>query len=219
MTTFNAAVIDQPNFRIHDFEPLNRRNPFITDIQYLALEAGVASGASLLISSPKSTGKKWIGWGAAATCFEKGGSVLYLAGSDDEAGLAFENAKRFFLQSDQTGIVAANLLLALEAGIQDGNGEIAESSIGGRLAITTYDSFLNLDIEVGGIGLVICHDLEFPDKWKSSSIKLCLAMAETCVKNSIQFLVMNSTTGPEAHSAEFSRCLKIGYVHSDVLDQ
>ncbi len=53
--------------------------PSLTDIQYEALEAGVARGESILVCAPTSTGKTLIGWWAIASAILAGGRAVYLA--------------------------------------------------------------------------------------------------------------------------------------------
>ncbi len=50
--------------------------PHVTDIQYEALEAGVARGTSILVSAPTSTGKTLIGWWTIAAAIESGHSTV-----------------------------------------------------------------------------------------------------------------------------------------------
>src|SRR5260221_8248665 len=51
---------------------------FLTDVQYEALHVGVASGTSVLVSAPTSTGKTLIGWWAIASAVASGGRAVYL---------------------------------------------------------------------------------------------------------------------------------------------
>lgn len=72
--------------------PLEAGTPSLTDVQFEALEASVARGTSILVSSPTSTGKTLVGWWAIASAIENGGRAVYLVSHRALAKQKFDEA-------------------------------------------------------------------------------------------------------------------------------
>src|SRR5450432_2219520 len=81
--------------------------PFLTDIQYEALQAGVSVGSNVLVSAPTSTGKTLIGWWTIASAIAVGGRAVYLVSHRALAKQKFEEAQRLFLHGQLGGDRAA----------------------------------------------------------------------------------------------------------------
>ena len=128
--------------------PLANGQPLITDVQYAALEAGVATGKSLLVSAPTSTGKTLIGWWAIASAIKAGGRAVYLVSHRALAKQKFEEAQRLFLNGlfggDRSAIVCAT-----GDGVEDASGRKTNAPLAASVVIATYEKFLGC-LSVGG---------------------------------------------------------------------
>lgn len=116
-------------------------NPALTDAQYKALSEGVATGESMLVVSPTSTGKTQIAVWAMASALEKGFKCVYLVTHRALASQKFEDFGRLFKKSifnnDDTAIV-----LATGDYIIDCAGETPSDPLSAPLVIATYEKYL-----------------------------------------------------------------------------
>ncbi len=117
--------------------------PFITDIQYEALQAGVSEGASVLVSAPTSTGKTLIGWWTIASAIAAGGRAIYLVSHRALAKQKFEEAQRLFLKGPLGGDRAA-IVCATGDAVEDASGRKTNAPLA-----STYEKFLGC-LSVGG---------------------------------------------------------------------
>ncbi|MCY1218020.1 hypothetical protein D9M72_299530 [compost metagenome] len=85
--------------------------PAVSDVQYEALEAGVARGESVLVVSPTSTGKTQIALWAIAGGLERGCNTVYLVTHRALAKQKFEDFKSQLLDPFLGGN-AASLVVA-----------------------------------------------------------------------------------------------------------
>ncbi|ESX48510.1 DEAD/DEAH box helicase [Mesorhizobium sp. LSHC416B00] len=122
--------------------------PLLTDIQFEALEAGVARGESVLVSAPTSTGKTLIGWWTVASAIEAGHTAVYLVSHRALAKQKFEEAKRLFLndflENDRSAIVCAT-----GDSVEDAAGRKTNAPLSSVILVATYEKFLGC-LSVGG---------------------------------------------------------------------
>ncbi|MCW1994384.1 UNVERIFIED_ORG: helicase [Bradyrhizobium japonicum] len=120
----------------------------LTDIQYEALEKGVARGESVMVSAPTSTGKTLIGWWAIASAMERGGRAVYLVSHRALAKQKFEEAQRLFLGpmfgGDRSAIVCAT-----GDSVEDASGRKTSAPLSATVLVATYEKFLGC-MSVGG---------------------------------------------------------------------
>ncbi|MGO6678328.1 DEAD/DEAH box helicase [Rhizobium leguminosarum] len=130
--------------------PLLRRNSEgeieLTDIQFEALQAGVASGQSLLAIAPTSSGKTDIGLLAAASWLysgiTEGCKVVYLT---SHRALARQKFHEF---QDRLGplfsLAASEMVLATGDDVVDANGDPVSDAFSVPLVVATYEKYLNM---------------------------------------------------------------------------
>src|SRR6266404_2830954 len=121
---------------------------FLTDVQYEALHVGVASGTSVLVSAPTSTGKTLIGWWAIASAVASGGRAVYLVSHRALAKQKFEEAQRLFLATLFSGDRAA-IVCATGDGVEDASGRKTNAPMAAGILVATYEKFLGC-LSVGG---------------------------------------------------------------------
>ncbi len=123
-------------------------NAALTDIQFEALENGVARGESVLVCAPTSTGKTLIGWWSIASAIERGGRAVYLVSHRALAKQKFEEAQRLFLGSmfadDRSAIVCAT-----GDSVEDASGRKTNTPMSASILVATYEKFLGC-MSVGG---------------------------------------------------------------------
>jgi len=122
--------------------------PSITDIQYEALEAGVARGQSALISAPTSTGKTLIGWWTIAGAIEAGRTAVYLVSHRALAKQKFEEAQRLFLDGFLAGD-KSSIVCATGDSVEDAAGRKTNVPLSATILIATYEKFLGT-LSAGG---------------------------------------------------------------------
>lgn len=139
-----------PDFVMSSAEllPIHNSEPLLTDIQFDALAAGIATGGSVLVSAPTSTGKTLIGWWAIASTILDGGRAVYLVSHRALAKQKFEEAQRLFVRGplgdDRTAIVCAT-----GDGVEDASGRKTNAPLTATILIATYEKFLGC-LSVGG---------------------------------------------------------------------
>lgn len=122
--------------------------PLITDIQFEALESGVARGNSLLVSAPTSTGKTLIGWWTVASAIEAGYTAVYLVSHRALAKQKFEEAKRLFL-SDFLANDRSAIVCATGDSVEDAAGRKTNAPLSSVILVATYEKFPGC-LSVGG---------------------------------------------------------------------
>ncbi len=128
--------------------PRNNGDPSITDIQFEALESGVARGESVLVSAPTSTGKTLIGWWTIAGAIEAGKTAVYLVSHRALAKQKFEEAQRLFLDGYLGGDRSA-IVCATGDSVEDAAGRKTNAPLAATILIATYEKFLGT-LSVGG---------------------------------------------------------------------
>lgn len=122
--------------------------PFLTDAQFEALHAGVASGKDVLVSAPTSTGKTLIGWWTIASAVEAGGRAVYLVSHRALAKQKFEEAQRLFSENLLHGDLGA-IVCATGDGVEDASGRKTNAPLTATILIATYEKFLGC-LSTGG---------------------------------------------------------------------
>lgn len=153
----------------------------ITDIQFGALEAGVARGQSLIVSAPTSTGKTLIGWWAIASAIEQGKRAVYLVSHRALAKQKFEEVQKIFLKdfldNDRSSIVCAT-----GDGVEDCAGRRTSNPAAATILIATYEKYLSV-LSVGGPPTdltetcFVCDELQLVgDKHRGHNTELLLTL-------------------------------------------
>jgi helicase len=117
-------------------------DPCLTDIQYEALEQGVARGASLLVAAPTSTGKTLIGLWTIAQAVAAGARAIYLVSHRALAKQKFEE----ILATIGAGLLPNSLdrvVLATGDGVENGEGQGVTDPLDSDILIATYEKFLH----------------------------------------------------------------------------
>lgn len=157
----------------------------ITDIQYDALESGVALEANILAVAPTSTGKTNIAmWGLLSWLQnpEKNApSVVYLVSHKALARQKFEELQSILCDKYFGGDRSA-IVLATGDGVEDGTASVSAAPLDAPLLIATYEKYLGL---MSGTGikrdmsnvLVVCDEIQImSDKTRGRSVEILLTL-------------------------------------------
>src|SRR5215470_2912146 len=129
---------------------LIHRNPdgqiALTDIQYHALEKGVANGKNLLAVAPTSTGKTDVGLFAAAGWLARGladgARVVFLTSHRALARQKFAELRDRF--APLFALVPSEIVVATGDDVIDGNGDPSLDAFSAPLLVATYEKYLNM---------------------------------------------------------------------------
>lgn len=123
-----------------------------TDIQYAALEAGVAKGKSILAVAPTSSGKTDVGLFAAASWLHRGladgARVVFLTSHRALARQKYAELLTRF--APLFSLAPTEVVLATGDDVIDGNGDPASDAFAAPIIVATYEKYLNM---VAGAGL------------------------------------------------------------------
>jgi len=169
--------------------------PSLTDAQFEALEAGIAKGASVLVSAPTSTGKTLIGWWAIASAVKSGRRAVYLVSHRALAKQKFEEAQRLFLnpllENDR-----ASLVYATGDAVEDASGRKTSAPLSASILIATYEKFLGC-LSTGGPPrdlsdvTFVCDEVQLiGDKTRGKSVELLLTLLKRAKWN--QFVALSA---------------------------
>jgi helicase len=156
-------------------------SPALTDVQFDALAEGVATGTSLLVVSPTSTGKTQIAIWAIAQALERGENTVYLV---THRALARQKFDEFqgrlldgFLANDPSSIV-----LATGDYVEDGEGLTSAVPLQASLLVATYEKYLAL-LSAGGIPtdmkrtVIVCDEVQLiGDKNRGQNVEVLLTL-------------------------------------------
>jgi helicase len=138
--------------------------PALSDIQYEALNAGVARGQSTLVVSPTSTGKTQIALWAIANSVEHGSNTVYLVTHRALAKQKFEDFKTQLL-NQYLGGNASSLVVATGDYIEDVDGEAPKDPLNAPLLVATYEKYLAL-LSASGVPkdmrntVIVCDEIQ-----------------------------------------------------------
>lgn len=169
--------------------------PSLTDAQFEALEAGIAKGASVLISAPTSTGKTLIGWWAIASAVKSGRRAVYLVSHRALAKQKFEEAQRLFL-SPLLEDDRASLVYATGDAVEDASGRKVSAPLSASILIATYEKFLGC-LSTGGPPrdlsdvTFVCDEVQLiGDKTRGKNVELLLTLLKRATWN--QFVALSA---------------------------
>lgn len=124
----------------------------LTDIQYEALEVGIANGVSVLAVAPTSSGKTDVGLYAGAAWLHRGladgARVVFLTSHRALARQKFKEIREHFAQL--LTLSPDEVVLATGDDVVDGNGDPSNDALAMPVIVATYEKYLNM---VAGSGL------------------------------------------------------------------
>lgn len=173
----------------NDLLPKDGENISITNIQYAALEEGVARDTKILAVAPTSTGKTHIAMWALLSWLIEGSvenaSAVYLVSHRALASQKFEEFQAT-LRDKHFGGDPSAIILATGDGVLDANGPTTANPLDAPLLVATYEKYLGL-LSAAGLKndmssiLVICDEIQLiADKSRGRNTEILL----TILKNS-----------------------------------
>ncbi len=157
--------------------------PSLTDVQYEALNNGVARGASMLVVAPTSTGKTLIGVWALTSWLLSGPSrhAVYLVTHRALARQKFEELSTLLsdrhLNGDRRSIVLAN-----GDTVEDGEGGTPSEPLNSPILVATYEKYLAM---LAGTGIsadmshcvIVCDEIQIlGDEHRGRNIEVLLTL-------------------------------------------
>ncbi|WP_363350169.1 DEAD/DEAH box helicase [Methylocystis echinoides] len=158
-------------------------DPSLTDVQFAALEAGVARGASLLVVAPTSTGKTLIGIWALASWLKSDPRhhAVYLVTHRALAAQKFEELDALLRPSCFQGDGSC-IVLADGDSIRDGNGNTPIEPLNVPVLVATYEKYLAM---LAGSGIredmshcaVVCDEIQIiGDQHRGKQIEVLMTI-------------------------------------------
>lgn len=155
--------------------------PALTDAQYAALEAGLGSGGSVLVSSPTSTGKTQIAVWAIANGIETNANTVYLVTHRALAKQKFHDFKELLLVDYLSGDLS-KIVLATGDAVIDGRGENPADPLKSSLLVATYEKYLAM-LSASGVPssmvntVVVCDEIQLiGDKHRGQNVEVLLTL-------------------------------------------
>jgi helicase len=185
--------------------------PCLTDVQYEALELGVARGESVLVSAPTSTGKTLIGLWTIAAAVRDGQRAIYLVSHRALAKQKFEEI---------TGTIGEGLLpesgdrivIATGDGVFNANGHAVADPMDSDILIATYEKFLHSLATMGpprdmANACIVADEIQLlGDKHRGAQVELLLTLLKRASWR--QFVGLSAVLSP-ADAAALSDWLEI----------
>lgn len=180
----------------------------LTQIQLLALRAGIAGGASQVVCAPTSSGKTLVGEVAILSALSRGSNCLYLVSHKALADQKFLDFQGRF------GDAAAEPLASV--GLSTGDRD--EGEVAPRLLVSTYEKALALLLagQVNPSGLVVIADeLQIiNEESRGPNIEtLCTIFKQRGLE---QFVALTATVGNAEELADWLGCELVGCHTRDV---
>ena len=170
----SASVVDELVYR-------SEGDISLTDVQYLALESGVAHGQSMLVVSPTSTGKTQIGVWAIAQGLLAGNRTVYLVTHRALAKQKFEDFKTLLLEK-YLGNDSASMVIATGDYVEDAAGQYSSAPLSAPLVIATYEKYLAL-LSASGVPksmqntIVVCDEIQLMgDENRGQNVEVLLTL-------------------------------------------
>ncbi|UUQ64503.1 DEAD/DEAH box helicase [Pseudomonas fuscovaginae UPB0736] len=153
----------------------------LSDVQYLALESGVAQGQSMLVVSPTSTGKTQIGLWAIAEGLLAGNKTVYLVTHRALAKQKFEDFKSLLLNR-YLGGDDASMVIATGDYVEDASGQYSAAPLSAPVVIATYEKYLAL-LSASGVPksmqntVVVCDEIQLlGDENRGQNVEVLLTL-------------------------------------------
>lgn len=176
----------------------------LTDIQQIALSAGVADGCSLVVCAPTSSGKTLVGELAALAALKSGKRCIYLVSHKALADQKYKDFEERFGSSAPTYIASIGL----------STGDRVEGEITPQLLVATYEKALAMLLS-GQLdpnsALIVADELQIVGEvGRGPNIEaLCSVLRQ---KNVAQFVALTATVGNPNELAEWLNCqLAVSY--------
>lgn len=196
-------------------------NISITDVQYLALENGIACGNSNLIVSPTSTGKTQIATWTIAKNISEGINTVYLVTHRSLAKqkfVEFENSLlKNYLDNDKTALAVATGDYTINA-----NGDTPSSPLETPLIIATYEKYLAL-LSSSGVPsnmtstTIICDEIQYiGDKGRGQNIEILLTLLLTSKWK--QFIGLSAVL-KEDDARELANWLNVNLIYNPIREK
>ena len=184
----------------------------LTQVQLLALRAGIAGGASQVVCAPTSSGKTLVGEVAILSALNRGSHCLYLVSHKALADQKYLDFQARFGDSSPEPIASVGL----------STGDRDEGEIRPRLLVSTYEKALALllsgQVNVNGL-VVIADELQIINEdGRGPNIEaLCTIFKQRRVE---QFVALTATVGNAEEVAAWLGCaLVICYERDVALNQ
>lgn len=155
--------------------------PALSDVQYSALEAGVARGESLLVVSPTSTGKTQVGLWAIAGSLETGHKTVYLVTHRALAKQKFEDFKTQLL-GPYLDSNPSSLVVATGDYVEDADEQPTTDPLQAPLLVATYEKYLALLSASGvpnnmGGTVIVCDEIQLlGDAHRGQNVEVLLTL-------------------------------------------
>lgn len=153
----------------------------LTDIQYQALEAGIARGDSALVVSATSTGKTLIAVWAIAAALERGCNAVYLVTHRALAHQKFDELTQLLTDSHLGGM-SEGIVVATGDGVYDGNGQTPADPMSAPVLVATYEKYLAMH-SVGGPRrdmsgtAFVCDEIQLiGDKTRGQNVEILMTL-------------------------------------------
>lgn len=180
----------------------------LTDIQQRAIEAGVADGHSLVVSSPTSSGKTLVGEIAMLAALRSGMRTIYLVSHKALADQKYLDFVARFGEGSDEPLTSVSL----------NTGDRAEGDLDAQLMIATYEKALGLFL-AGQLkprnALVVADELQIlAEPGRGPEIEaLCSALRQRGIK---QFIALTATVENPEDLAGWMKCSLVQSSHRDV---
>lgn len=180
----------------------------LTNVQQLAIQAGVAVGQSMIVSAPTSSGKTLVGEVAALSALRDGIRVIYLVSHKALADQKYLDFVSRFGEQSPRPIASVGL----------STGDRDEGNVDARLMVATYEKALGLILS-GQLkpanALVIADELQIlGDVTRGPDIEaLCAVFRQRGIR---QFVALTATVENPGDLAGWMSCTLVQSAHRDV---
>jgi helicase len=180
----------------------------LTDIQQLAIEAGVAHGESMVVSAPTSSGKTLVGEIAALAGLRSGKMIIYLVSHKALADQKYLDFCQRFGEESRIPIASIGL----------NTGDREEGDIDAQFKVATYEKALGL-LMAGQLrannAVVIADELQIlREEGRGPEIEtLCSALRQRGIG---QFIALTATVQNSEDLAGWMECKLVSSSHREI---